>query len=194
MMALSVEDLPQTVFAKTPVGQDEIQNRTLKLPLMIRRLLLLVDGKRPVQELAAFVAGQDVQPLIQELLEKGCIETVATEAPPARSVKAERDPAEVAAEAAAAAASAATAAVLAALPPPQSRSAKQIDMARNFMINTINTMLEQNTRLTLVEKIFAAKDAAELRDCFAEWETSMEASWIARKRLPELRKKLFAVL
>jgi len=188
MMATTVHDLPQTIFAKTAVGQDEIQNRTLKLPLMIRRLLLLVDGKRPVKELAAFVAGQDVQPLIQELLEKGCIESVAAEAPPSgsSSPKADRDPVEAAELAAASA--------LAALPPPQSRSAKQIDMARNFMINTINTMLEQNTRLTLVEKIFAAKDAAELRSYFAEWEMSMEASWIARKRLPELRKKLFAVL
>ena len=67
-------------------------------------------------------------------------------------------------------------------------------MARHFMINTINRMLEQNSRLTLVERIFNSPDAATLRQHYADWEAAIGSSWMGARRLPELRKKLFAVL
>ena len=51
-------DLNATVFAKTAVGQEEIQSRTLGLSLLVRRALVLVDGKRSGAELSVFLVGK----------------------------------------------------------------------------------------------------------------------------------------
>jgi hypothetical protein len=171
---------PSAVFAKTEAGLDEIQSRQLGLPPLVRRLLVLVDGRRTVAELAAFAGGKDAGELLQELLRHRCIAQVRAAPapaprPPAPAAPASSDP-------------------LAALPPPEQRSPQQLDMARNFMINTINRMLEQNSRLTLVEAIFASPDAATLRTHHAAWEAAIGSSWMGARRLPELRKKLFEVL
>src|SRR5665647_2640391 len=74
-------DLSRVVFAKTAVGQQEIHARALGLGPWQRRLLVLIDSKRTGQELAAFVAGHDVKELLEQLLEKACIEAVAPVAP-----------------------------------------------------------------------------------------------------------------
>lgn len=191
-MADSAALVANSVFSKTQLGQEEIQQRTLRLPLLMRRVLLLVDGRRSVAELATLAGNADVATMLGELEERGCIE---------RSAHIDLPAGESAAAVAPAAASAPSPAPagggvnpLAALPPPMSRSAEQVDMARHFMINTINRMLEQNSRLTLVEKIFHSVDAAELRECYPAWEEAIGTSWMGRKRLGELREKLFAVL
>ena len=174
-----------TVYAKTPAGQHEVQTRSLGLPPMARRLLVLTDGKRTTDELAAFVAGHDVHALLATLVEHDCIVAVA---------RSEPAPASPAPQAAGPAAASAAAVALDALPPPERRTAEQVDMARHFMINTINRLLEQNSRLTLTKAIFDSHDAAELRTHFEAWEAAIGTSWMGRKRLPELRKKLFEVL
>lgn len=173
------------LYAKTPLGQQEIQQRSLRLPLLTRRVLLLVDGRRTVRELATLAGNADTSALLAELETLGCIELLST-APAA--------PAMAPASATSTAASPAAADALAGLPPPTARSAEQVDMARNFMINTINRMLEQNSRLTLVEKIFHSVDAAELREHYPAWEEAIGSSWMGRKRLDELKRKLFDVL
>ncbi len=188
-MVAELANISSTVFAKTPLGQQEIQQRSLGLPPLVRRLLVLVDGRRSGAELSVFVPGHDVVPMFKDLLERRCIEPVARVVamlPPASApAPAITDPTDAAS---------ATASLLEGLPPPESRSAKQVEMARNFMINTINTMLEQNSRLSLVGRIFESRDAAELRTHFAAWEAAIGSSWMGKKRMPELRTKLFAVL
>ena len=174
------------IYAKTPLGQQEIQQRSLKLPLLTRRVLLLVDGRRPVRELATLAGNADASTLLMELEALGCIELTAVASPAPAPAPAALD--------AAAEVVAGTATALAGLPPPASRSAEQVDMARNFMINTINRMLEQNSRLTLVEKIYHSVDADELREHYAAWEEAIGSSWMGRKRLDELKRKLFEVL
>lgn len=179
-----------TVFAKTTLGLEEIQQRTLRLPLLTRRVLLLVDGRRTVAELATLAGNADVAGLLADLQQRGCIERVAAapapRAAPARAPAPAPEP------------PAAPAAVPglepAGLPPASSRNTKQVEMARHFMINTINRMLEQNSRLTLVEKIFSAPDAVALREQYSAWEDAISSSWMGKRRLPELRKKLFEVL
>lgn len=187
------------VFAKTTLGLEEIQQRTLRLPLLTRRVLLLVDGRRSVAELATLAGNADVASLLADLQERGCIERVAAAPAPSPRAAPSRAAAPSPAPSPAPAperpsAGAAADPALAGLPPPSSRSAEQIDMARHFMINTINRMLEQNSRLTLVEKIFSAPDAAALREQFPHWEEAISSSWMGKRRLPDLRKKLFEVL
>ena len=184
-MVESTDLAADLIFAKTPLGQAEIQQRTLRLPLLTRRVLLLVDGRRTVSELMTLAGNADVAQLLAELETLGCVERSAVATAPAAGATGAPDATE---------ASAAADDPLAALPPPQSRTPEQVDMARHFMINTINRLLEQNSRLTLVEKIFNAIDAADLRSNFAAWEEAIGSTWQGKRRLPELREKLFAVL
>ncbi len=185
-MNQSIRLEPDTVFAKTPTGREEIQIRELKLPPLVRRLLVLVHGKRSLQELSGFVPGHDASAWLHRLSSLGCIEAVASGSGAAMAEPA--PPHRVAAE------PPAESPATNGLPPPASRSARETDMARYFMINTINRMLEQNSRLSLVEHIFNSPDAVTLRQHYADWETAIGSSWMGARRLPELRKKLFEEL
>jgi hypothetical protein len=123
--------------------------------------------------------------LLLDLIQWGCVSAQipaarprATPVPPATTIA---PPAQAPAQ------------TLQGLPAPQNRSAEQIEMARHFMINTLNTMFG-GSRLTLVKRIFSAPGAAELREIYPDWERAMAESRIGARRLPEWREKLFAVL
>ncbi len=176
--------LTSAVFTKTAEGQQEIQKRALGLSPMVRRVLVLVDGQRSGEELAAFVSGANIEAILRELLEKRCVEGKAVL----------RKSAPAAAQAPAADQGGTAADSLAALPPASARSANENEMARNFMINTVNTIFGQNARLTLIETIARAEGTDGLRMAFLSWQTSMEGDRAGARRLPELREKLFKVL
>ncbi len=178
------------IFSKTDIGQQEIQTRSLSLPPLVRRLLVLVDGRRSGADLAAFVPDGEISNLLGELLARGCVEAPATdpalavtvptplEAPeqpePLRLSKIDR--------------------ALASLPAASTRSANDVEMARNFMTNSVNAMFGQNTRLSLLESIFACKTAEAIRGVYPAWVETMSASRMGALRLPEMREKLFKVL
>jgi hypothetical protein len=181
-------DLNLSVFGKTALGQQEIQSRSLNLSPLVRRVLVLVDGKRSGAELSVFLVGKgDIDLVLGQLLECGCIEVVSTARPapvPAVSVTAEVAPSD----------SAPADGALDGLPPVESRSAKDNEMARNFMINSVNAIIGQNMRVTLVTDIFNAKSTEQLRQVYHAWASSMSGHGTGAKRLPELREKLFKVL
>ena len=60
MLELSISPV-STVFDKTVQGQQEMQNRSLGLTSLARRVLVLVlvDGRRSGRDLAAFVPAGD---------------------------------------------------------------------------------------------------------------------------------------
>ena len=182
------------VYTTTPEGQQEIQSRAMWLSPLVRRTLVLVDGQRTGADLAVFATGQDIAAIINELLDKGCVSArVVASAPTAAA------PAVAAATSAAAAAEADEAKGplspdLAGLPPAEMRSAKELDMARNFMMNTVNNILGQNTRFTLMEAIHACQSAQDARRVYPMWAEAMASNRIGAKRLPELQEKLFQVL
>jgi hypothetical protein len=79
-------DLSSSIFSKSVIGQQEIQTRALNLPPMVRRVLVIVDGKKSNGELAAFVMGNSIDSILNQLLEQGCIEGRAVaRAAPARA-------------------------------------------------------------------------------------------------------------
>lgn len=181
-------DLNHTVFAKTALGQQEIQSRTLGLSLLVRRALVLVDGKRSGAELGVFLVGKgEIEVVLSQLLELGCIEAVGT----ARAAPA---PAAGPAPAAPEATAGGAAPEIAGLSPVSARSAKDNEMARNFMINSINSIIGQNTRVSLITDIFHAQGTQGLREVYRAWEASMADHSAGARRLPELREKLFKVL
>ncbi|MBU0587484.1 MAG: hypothetical protein KJ852_02845 [Gammaproteobacteria bacterium] len=171
-------DLNTHVFAKTELGQQEIQSRALKLAPRLRSALIVVDGHRTGQELVELI-GADITPVLKQLLAHGCIESLGP-----RHTEPTAPPADVAQASSG----------LSGLPPAASRDAKAVDMARNFMMNSINTMFGQNMRLSLIEAIHACQTAEALRQVYPSWEEAMASSRASAKRLPELREKLFVVL
>jgi len=176
-----VLDLFSASFAKTELGQREIQSRSLGLAPLVRRLLVLVDGQKTGKDLAVFAGGTEVEPLLQELIDKGCVEARARTRTPepaaAESAKPKGD-----------------SAGMTGLPDAATRTSSENEMARNFMINTVNTVFGQHSRLSLIETISRAKGTDELRLAYLSWLQAMEDDRIGVKRLPELREKLFKVL
>lgn len=180
-------DFHAAVFSKTPVGQQEIQSRELGLAPMIRRILVLIDGKRSGHELAAFVSGGDsIAPILQTLLEKGCVQAQAGAQAPAGSAMPASAPAPLAASPGTS--------ELAGLPAAEMRTAKENEMARNFMINSVNSIIGQNMRISLIHDVFHAATTEQLRTVYHAWAASMADHSMGAKRLPELREKLFKVL
>ncbi|MFN3495752.1 MAG: hypothetical protein ACK40L_14715 [Hydrogenophaga sp.] len=165
-------------FAKTDVGQQEIQKRAMGLSPLVRRLLVLIDGQRTGKDLAVFVAGNPVEPLLQELVDKGCVEARVPARPPEVAPPAAPSPV----------------GGLTGLPDAASRKPADNDMARNFMVNTVNTVFGQHSRLSLIETISRAKTTDEVRQAYTLWAQAMEADRTGAKRLPDFREKLFKVL
>jgi hypothetical protein len=201
-MTATSQDFTTTLLAKTPLGTEEMQSRKLGLSPLERRVLILVDGKRGFQELAA-MAGQVALPdILAGLMEKGCIQATGRVAAPAASAAgpasspAAAAPAAPAATAGAGGSAAAStpAGELAGLPDPAMRSPKEVEMARNFMMNTVNTVFQPNTRLSLLEAIAACKTAEDTRRVYPRWAETIASSTIGARRLPEFREKLFQVL
>ncbi len=172
------------VFAKTAAGQKEIQDRSIGLTLLQRRLLLLMNGQRRLSELSELMPGQDLQPLLQTLQEKACVEQVSS--PLRRTANAESTTDGKASSAAANS--------MSGLPPADQRTTAQNEMARNFMINTINTVFGQYTRLTLIETISHANGTDGLRQAYFMWSSALEENRVGAKRLPDFQSQLFKVL
>ena len=179
-------DLPTSllsrIYAKTAQGQQEIQSRTLGLTPLARRVLVLVDGHRSGKDLAAFVPGNDIEVHLTELLTRECIAAVGTAAAPA--------PAPAPAAAAASHPHDPFEDELARLPAADTRDAKELEMARNFMTNTVNNIFG----ISLLESIHACQSSEALRKVYPAWAHALETNSTGKKRLPELRDKLFAVL
>ncbi len=179
-------DLNSSIFAKTPLGQQEIQSRSLGLAPLVRRVLVLIDGKRNNEELALYVPGQNLTQLLDQLMAHGCIEqlqlTSASQPLPAAVLPGIQP------------AAATDLLDLANLPPADQRTAKDIEMARNFMTNTINAIIGQNVRFTLIKSLHGCVTTAELRSVYPSWKEAISDNRIGLKRLPELQEKLFKVL
>jgi ribosomal protein L12E/L44/L45/RPP1/RPP2 len=186
----TIMDLNHAIFGKTEIGQREIKTRELGLPPLVRRLLILIDGKRTGEELAPMLMGQSLDELLAQLIDKDCVSLVAHAEDVAAAVAATPAPTAPADTPK----DAATEAALAALPPADSRSEKNLDMARNFMTNTLNMEFGMNMRLSLIEAITNCKTSAELRQVYPTWHATMAGSRDSAKELPALVEKLFRVL
>lgn len=171
-------NLMTAIYAKTAVGQQEVHSRSLGLSPLPRRLLILVDGKRSGKALAVFVEGHNPGELLKQLLDNGCIEAIAA----------------VQGNTASASSTGAAESERPKLPDASTRTAKEVEMARNVMMNTLNAVFQQNTRLTLMKTISECRSAEEVRSIYPKWADNMRASVEGAKRLPEFHDKLFAVL
>ena len=81
---------------------------------------------------------------------------------------------------------------IAAVPPPATDE-DRLDLARNFMINTTNTFTGVSGS-SLVVQLEGAKNLKELRSLFYDWREALEMSAAGKQRLPDLEKRLAALL
>ncbi|MFO0233709.1 MAG: hypothetical protein ACK51M_11765, partial [Burkholderiales bacterium] len=75
------EPLPDAVYAKTPQGSDEVATRRHGLAMRVRQLLILVDGRRCVADLAKLVPERDLVAHLALLEDQGFV--VRADVPPA---------------------------------------------------------------------------------------------------------------
>lgn len=163
------------VFVKTPKGADELVKRGGGLTRRERRILILLDGKRSVESIRAMALADDLARALGVLEESGYI--VLAESPRA------------------------------ALPPddgpapgagfreiPGEPDPKSLEMARNFIMNTLKTFCGPLTHLSIVEAAFAARTHAELREQFVPWFEAITETGAGRRRAEELRAQLLKVI
>jgi hypothetical protein len=77
------------VFAKTPKGVAEINSRSGALSLQARRVLIMIDGRRPVAELMAVVRTGEFDGIISTLETQNMIEKVDLSSLPTRDLEEE---------------------------------------------------------------------------------------------------------
>lgn len=132
------------LFAKTPKGLEEIALRTGGLTPRERRVLIMIDGKRTVDDIRGMALADDLSHTLGLLEESAYIE-LAQQALPA------------------AAADGGLPAITTFREIPAEPDPKDLEMAKNFIMNTLKTFCGPLTHLSIVEAAFAARTPEELR-------------------------------
>lgn len=165
-----------STLVKTQAGLSEIEQRSARLDARLRRLLILVDGKRSLPELATLSGIDEVEPLVERLRQAGLIAARESTGTPAPQAPAAADPA---------------LGLVSGLP---ERDGKSLEMARNVMFNTLRTFNGNLSQLTLQEAVHKSPDHASLRALYPAWEEAIKQTSMGRRRLAELQQQLFAVI
>ncbi len=165
------------IFVKTPKGIEEIQKRGGGLTPRVRRILIMVDGKRSVEEVRAMVLADDLSHSLGMLEEDGYIELLKKAEPSTATAQNGGIPSET------------TFREVAGIPDP-----KEMDMAKNFIMNTLKTFCGPMTHLSIYEAVEAAKSHEALREQFAPWYNAIVETRDGRRRAEELRAQLLKVI
>lgn len=166
------------VFAKTAKGQDEIASRSGELSPRVRRVLILVDGRRTVSELRDLVSANDLTHTLGTLEELGLIEVKALRAVDG----AEAEP------------SGPMPSITAFRQLPASPNPKELEMARNFMLNTLKTFSSIHAPVSLMTSINGARTHEDLRAHYPAWFRMIMESRSGQRRAEDLRTDLLKVL
>ncbi|WP_119153292.1 hypothetical protein [Caldimonas tepidiphila] len=169
-----------TIYAKTAKGQQEVEQRSAGLSLRARRLLILLDGKRARREVAALVSDSDFEQTLAQLVEQGFAQPLA---PPPATLPAPPQAAEPIAPASGPVASDAP-----------HEDPKRVEMARNFMLNSLMALYGPHEKLSLKTSIQQCRRQQELRELYEDWFRAVSATRAGKLRAEELRDKLLAVL
>lgn len=69
------------VYAKTARGIAEVGTRSDAVSLSARRVLIMIDGKRPLAELAPLSSTGDIGPIVEQLEAQGMVQLVSAGVP-----------------------------------------------------------------------------------------------------------------
>ena len=167
------------VFHKTPKGVEEMEKRNHGLTPKVRRLLIMIDGKRSVDTLREMALADDLSHTLGVLEEEGFIEvagvataggaTVPAPAGPLPSITAFRDD-------------------------PAPDDPMRLQLSRNFMQNTLNAFVGALGVSGLLDRLDAAQNLGDLRVCFDEWYQAIVSSRDGRRQAVALRAKLLETI
>lgn len=160
-------------YVKTPSGSGEVENRSGALTPKERRVLIVIDGKRTLAEIQSMTMAEDLASTLAKLEESGFIAVVGGAGARGSSLPATDGP-------------------FRNLPKPA--DAKDLEMSKNFIINTLKTFCGPMTHLTIVEATFAATTHEQVREQFAAWRDAISESWNGRRNLDDLSKQLLKVI
>lgn len=156
-------------YVKTPKGVEEVSQRTHGLAQRLRRLLIMVDGKRVGNDFAAMLPGEDAAAALRQLADEGYIQPLAPEPAAVAEAKPESR-----------------------APRPQD-DAQRFEMARNFMLNTLNAFVGIAAS-GLINRVEACADITALQEHFVAWRDAIKLSSDGRKRIEELEGRLAPLL
>jgi len=166
------------VFSKTPKGVEEMETRAGGLTPRVRRVLIMIDGKRTVEDIRAMALADDLSHTLGQLEEAGYIQLATSDQLQAAQLQPDGG----------------LAGVTAFRDVPELTNPKELDMAKNFIINSLKTFCGPMTHLTIVEQAFAAKTHEELREQFGPWFNAIVETRDGRRRAEELRSQLLKVI
>jgi len=175
-----------TIFSKTGKGQEEIKARSGGLTQRVRQVLILVDGKRGVDALCKISPADGLVDTLQALLEQGYIEAIGMTAVPAG------EPAPIDSTVPAETAPDPGGTVFRELPPLP--ATKDLELARNFMMNTLRDFNGPYATLSLVEKVSVAQSHAEMRTQFDHWIAAITETQSGKRRADELCRALLEII
>lgn len=167
------------IFAKTAKGQEELTARSAGLTPRQRRVLIMVDGRRSVDELRDLLQTDDLQHTLGLLEESGLIEMSSVQDEAGEAVPAPEGNLPP---------------ITAFRPAPVPPSPKDMELARNFIQNTLKTFCGPFAHLHIVEAAHAAKSHEELRQQFDPWFNAVVQTREGRRRAEELRELLLRVI
>lgn len=166
------------VFAKTPKGYEEIDTKAGGLTPRQRRVLIMVDGKRTVDELRAMLQADDLQHTLGLLEEDGFIQITALINGSVKTLAPE----------------ASLPSITAFTELPETHDPLRQEQARNFMMNTLNVFVGSLGASSLIERIENAKGHEGLRNLYDEWYHAIIMSREGKREAEVLRGKLLKVI
>lgn len=166
------------VFAKTPKGYEEIDTKAGGLTPRQRRVLIMVDGKRTVDDLRAMLQADDLQHTLGLLEEDGFIQITALINGNVKALAPE----------------ASLPSITAFTNLPAAHDPLRQEQARNFMMNTLNVFVGSLGASSLIERIENAKGHEGLRNLYDEWYHAIVMSREGKREAEVLRGKLLNVI
>jgi hypothetical protein len=158
----------QLVYVKTPKGIEEINSRSYGLPQRVRQILIMMDGKRSLSDVAAILPEDDGETLLKSLVTGGFIVPLQSVGANSQGTPVDK------------------------FVPPQD-IAQRFEMARNLMRNTINAFLG-GMGSSLLNQLDKCTNLDELRVHYKAWQDAILLSSDGRKQAEDLENRLAALL
>jgi len=166
------------VFAKTSRGYEEIDTKAGGLTPRQRRVLIMVDGKRTVDDLRAMLQADDLQHTLGLLEEDGFIQIKALINGSIKTLAPE----------------ASLPSITAFTDLPEAHDPLRQQQARNFMLNTLNVFVGSLGATSLIDRIENANGHDGLRELYDEWYHAIIMSREGKREAEALRGKLLKVI
>ncbi|WP_300449787.1 hypothetical protein [Accumulibacter sp.] len=159
------------ICVKTPKGIEEIEKRSCRLPMRVRQVLIMIDGKRDYETLAAMFPGDTLPAVCRQLYDEGFIAPL-------------RQP-----SATASAPSNASARPGAA---PSALDEQRLKMAGNLMTNALDTLVG-SAAASLSRRVGAAPGLEHLLGMASAWREAVALTEEGRRELSDLESKLAVI-